>query len=259
MPRISRRNSINNSRIYHIILKGVNGQEIFFDDNDRIKFLQQLKDRKKEYQYEIYAYVLMNNHIHLILFDKENKMSDIMHRICTSYALYFNRKYERKGHLFQDRFKSKCVNSENYLLRLQRYIHRNPQKEAIGKMEEYKWSSYKEYVSGAQIANPSFVLSLFSENKSRAVEMFIQYNKQNEEKYGIEEFEIRKKLTDEEAIDRIKMLLNTENVLSILNLNAKTRNKYIKIIAEVDGISYKQIARILGINTRTIQRAVTGK
>ena len=259
MPRVPRRDNLNDSKIYHIILKGVNGQEIFFADSDRIKFLQQLKDKKELYQYEIYAYVLMSNHVHLILFDKEDKISEIMHRICTSYAMYFNRKYERVGHLFQDRFKSKCVNTESYLLNLQRYIHKNPQKEGICRMEKYRWSSYKEYLSVAQFANTSFILDLFSEDKNRAVEMFIQYNQQEDEQYGIEEFEIRKKLTDEEAVDRIKKLLNIENVLSILNANTKIRDKYIKEIANVDGISYKQIARIFGISKRTIQRAVSSK
>ena len=78
MPRVPRRNCLNNSKIYHVILKGVNGQEIFFEDSDRVKFLEQLKDKKELYQYEIYAYVLMSNHVHLILFDKDDKISEIM-------------------------------------------------------------------------------------------------------------------------------------------------------------------------------------
>ena len=180
MPRVPRRNCLNNSKIYHAILKGVNGQEIFFEDSDRVKFLEQLKDKKELYQYEIYAYVLMSNHVHLILFDKDDKITDT-----------------------------------------------------------------------------NFILSLFSEDKIKAIEMFIQYNKQSDEEYGIEEFEIRKNLTDEEAVDRIKKVLNIENVLSILNVNRKIRDKYIKEIADINGITYKQIARILGISKRTIQRAVS--
>ena len=71
-------------------------------------------------------------------------------------------------------------------------------------MEKYRWSSYNEYVSVEQITNTNFILTLFSEDRNKAIEMFIQYNQQKEEKYGIEEFEIRKKLTDEELREKTR-------------------------------------------------------
>lgn len=260
MPRNARRDSLNNSKIYHVILKGINGQEIFFENSDRIKFLKQLKDTKSLYKYNIYAYVLMNNHVHLIIYDEENTLSQIMHRICTIYAMYFNKKYERTGHLFQNRFKSKCVNTENYLLNLQRYIHRNPQKDYIERLDRYEWSSYKEYISTEKIVDTKFILNIFDKDRNKAIKKFIQYNKMNDDnEYGIEEFEIRKKLTDEEAINEIKKILNVENIMVILNFNRQLRDKYIKDISNIKGISQNQISRILGIGKRTIQRAITGK
>lgn len=256
MPRNARKNNLNNTKVYHIILKGVNGQEIFFEDSDRIKFLTELKKVKGVYHCKIYAYVLMSNHIHILLFDKEDKISQIMHRICTIYAIYFNKKYDRVGHLFQNRFKSKCVNTQNYLLNLLRYIHKNPEKDGICKMELYRWSSYTEYKFIAKIIDVDFILKIFNEDKDKAVERFIQYNRLNEDEYGEEEYDIRRYLTDEEAIEKIKKILTIGNVTSILKLNKKIRDEKIRQIAKIRGISTKQISRILGIHIRTIQRII---
>lgn len=259
MSRGARKDSLSNSKIYHIILKGINGQEIFFDDFDRNFFLKQLKEAKEIYIYDIYAYVLMGNHIHLLIYDKEMNISEIMHRICTIYAMYFNRKYERVGHLFQNRFKSRCVESERYLLNLQRYIHKNPQKDGICLMDRYRWSSYQEYINESVITNTSFILNIFDKDKIKAIKKFIEYNKMNEEKEDIIEFEIKDNLTDEEAIEAIKKNLKIENIMLIQNFNKKIRDNCINEIFKIKGISKKQISRITGISSRTIQRAITGK
>lgn len=261
MPRSARSNSLNDSKIYHIIVKGINSQEIFFEDEDKAKFLNLIKVAKKSYLCEILAYVLMDNHVHLIVYDEQEKISQIMHRICTVYAMYFNKKYERIGHLFQNRFKSICVNTEKYLLNLQRYIHANPQKDGICKIEKYKWSSYHEYVTVAKIADTNFILDIFDDNRERAIQKFIEYNQKYDIKSECEakEFEIRRNLTDEEAIYKIKIMLEIDNIMEILNFNRTLRDRYIKEIAQIEGISRKQIARILGISIRTIQRAINGK
>ena len=250
-------NSFSERKIYHVILKGVNGQELFFEDRDRYKFLELLKQTKAKYFYEIYAYVLMSNHIHLILLDKEDRISQIMHRICMIYAIYFNNKYERTGHLFQNRFKSKNINTERYLITLQRYIHKNPQKDGICKMENYRWSSYQEYLSFSKVVNTEFILNIFcKDNRNIAVKRFIEYNKIDDNDCGVDELEIKKNLTDEEAIIEIKRKLKIENLMLISNLNKKVRNEKIRQINEIRGVSSKQISRILGIHIRTIQRVI---
>lgn len=259
MSRNARKDSLSGSKIYHIILKGINSQEIFFEDSDRKFFLKQLEETKKLYKYDIYAYVLMNNHIHLLIYDEEMNISEIIHRICTIYAMYFNKKYERIGHLFQNRFKSKRVESERYLLNLIRYIHRNPQKDAICKMDRYKWSSYQEYISQPVITNTSFILDIFDMDKNKALKRFIEYNKNNSDEYDIPEYEIKKTITDEEAIERIRKILKIENIMAIQNFDKNLRNKCISEIFKLNGISKRQISRITGISSRTIQRVITGK
>lgn len=259
MPRKARQDSLNGKQIYHIIIKGINSQEIFYEASDKVKMLKLLNDSKEIYTYEIYAYVLMDNHIHLIIYDKENNISLIMHRICCIYAMYFNQKYKRTGHLFQNRFKSICVETEKYLLNLQRYIHKNPEKDGIEKIDRYKWSSYHEYITTENVVNIKFILDIFDKDRKKAIKKFIQYNKMNEEEYGIGNFEIRKTLSDEEAIETVRRILNIDNIMIIQNLKGSMRDKYIKEIFEIKGISKRQIARITGISARTIQRAITGK
>lgn len=259
MSREARKYSLSNSKIYHIILKGINSQEIFFDDFDRSFFLKQLKEAKEMYKYDIYAYALMGNHIHLLIYDKEMNISEIMHRICTVYAMYFNRKYERVGHLFQNRFKSRCVESENYLLNVQRYIHKNPEKDGICLMDKYRWSSYQEYINKSVITNTNFILNIFDKDRIKAIKKFIEYNKNNSDEYDIAEHEIKKTITDEEAIKRIKQRLKIDNIMAIQNFDKNLRNRCISEIFKLKGISKKQISRITGISSRTIQRVITGK
>jgi putative transposase len=129
IPREARKKSV--SGVYHIILRGANKQEIFHDDEDRIKFLDTLRKYKHQSEMKIYAWCLMSNHVHLLLREGTESISVTMKRIGVSYALYYNYKYLTTGHLFQDRFKSENVESTDYLLTVTRYIHQNPVKANI--------------------------------------------------------------------------------------------------------------------------------
>ena len=114
MPRKARVKS--KTGIYHMILRGVNRQVIFESKEDGEKFLDTLKECKKKSGYELYGYCLMNNHIHLLIKENQEDLGTIMKRIGASYVYWYNWKYERVGHLFQDRYKSEVVEDEKYLL-----------------------------------------------------------------------------------------------------------------------------------------------
>ena len=132
---------------YHIMLRGNERKKIFLEDNDRRRFLDTLLKKKNETKLVVYGYCLMDNHIHLILRDNRNEISTIMKGIATSYAMFFNTKYNRVGHVFQDRFKSEAVGDERYLMAVIRYVHNNPVKAGIvEKPDQYEWSSYGGYV-----------------------------------------------------------------------------------------------------------------
>jgi len=126
------------SGIYHIMLRGINQQDIFEDDEDRQRFIKTLGRVKKETDIEIFAYCLMNNHIHLLIKEKNDEVSKIIKKIGTSYVYYFNWKNERSGHLFQDRYKSEVVESDEYLYTVIRYIHHNPVKAGLSGLADYK-------------------------------------------------------------------------------------------------------------------------
>ncbi len=145
MPRSARMKS--KTGIYHVMLRGINRQDIFEDEEDYMKMLSCLeglvKRRDENGQLQpplctIYAYCLMSNHIHLLVRERDNNLSEIVKRIGVVYAYYFNKKYGRYGHLFQDRFKSESVETSAYFLTLLRYIHQNPLKAGISNnVEDY--------------------------------------------------------------------------------------------------------------------------
>ena len=136
------------SGIYHVMLRGINKQQIFIDEEDYEKFLWVLKDTKEISEYKLYAYCLMDNHIHLLIKVEKEPLHIIFKRIGNRFVYWYNAKYQRIGHLFQDRYKSEAVENEEYFLTVLRYIHQNPLKAGICEnVSDYKYSSYNEYLS----------------------------------------------------------------------------------------------------------------
>ncbi len=175
MPRTARRKS--KSKIYHIMIRGINQQNIFADDEDHEKFMDILATHHKKIEYDLYAYCLMSNHVHLLLKEGKEVLSNTMKRIGTSYVYWYNWQYNRKGHLFQDRFKSEVVEDDAYFLTVLRYLHQNPLKAGLtDDIRSYKWSSYQEYTSQKKIVNVDFVLSLFDQERDKAIAKFKRFN-----------------------------------------------------------------------------------
>jgi REP element-mobilizing transposase RayT len=101
--------------VYHIVMRGINRQDIFYDEDDYQRFMGTL-ERLKTDKFEVYGYCLMSNHVHLLIHEKSEEIPQIMKRIGTSYAWWYNRKYQRTGHVFQGRYGSECVEDDEYLL-----------------------------------------------------------------------------------------------------------------------------------------------
>ena len=255
MPRMARK--FSNTKVYHIIFRGNDKQDIFFDQNDYKKFLKELTKAKEKYKFDLYAYCLMTNHIHLVVYDKNENLSKAMQSLILTYSIYFGKKHEKVGHLMQERFLSKNVETKEYLIRLCRYIHLNPVKAKIAKLNTYKWSSYNEYVKVAKIIDTKMVLKILGETSQEVIEKFIEIHKLDKENINdYAEFEIINKLNDDEAKERIQKLLNLNNVREIREYNNELRNKKIKELKVIKGISKTQLSRILGINRKIIERAM---
>ena len=157
----------NSQAMYHIICRSISETLLFKDDKDKDYYLKLLRINSNKYRCSIYAYCLMDNHVHIHLDPKGYDISSFMHSINTSYVIYYNKRYSRHGHLFQSRFNSTIVDNERYCLALSAYIHNNPKdiKGYAGRVEEYKYSSYGVYLGLRKndygLVDMSFIRSLF--------------------------------------------------------------------------------------------------
>ena len=135
--------------LYHLLSRGNDGKNIFEDDRDRKVFLKTVGEMSERFEMNIYAYVLMGNHYHLMVKTERANIKKAMHWFGTTYTQRFNTRHSRKGHLFQGRYKSIIVQNDAYLLQLSCYIHRNPLRAGIVKrLADYHWSSYLAYAYG---------------------------------------------------------------------------------------------------------------
>ncbi len=148
MPRVAR--IAFPSMLYHVISRGNNREPVFQEDEEFEKYLKICKRYKDQYEFRIYHWVLMNNHVHLLLETKaESSLSKIMQGINLAYTIWFNKKNDKVGHLWQDRFRSMIVEKDNYLMECGRYIERNPLRAGIVKDPgKYRWSSFRVYGCG---------------------------------------------------------------------------------------------------------------
>jgi len=252
MPRMGREKS--ETRVYHIILRGVNKQTIFEEREDGKKFLSTLAEYKKDSGYKIYAYCLMSNHIHLLIKEENEALEIIMRRIGARFVYWYNYKYERTGHLFQDRYKSEAVEDEAYLMNVVRYIHQNPLKAGIvDDIKDYKWSSYQDYMNNKGLTDTDFVLGHFDVDQEKSKALFETFHKKESDVKCLEMTE-RRRIKDSEAIGIIKKLCHVNHCMDLQNIHSHERSQSIKLLKD-GGLSTRQISRLTGISRYIILKA----
>lgn len=252
MPRQARKKS--KTGIYHIILRGINRQILFEDDEDKEKFIDILKQYKQKSGYKVLGYCLMDNHVHLLIQEGKEALNNSMKRIGVSYVYWYNWKYKRTGHLFQDRYKSEPVEDDGYLLTVLWYILQNPKKaELVRDIAAYKWSSYYEYIGQPTITDTDLVLGLFSEDKKMVKEYLSENLTVSESK--VLEIDETSRLLDQEA--RVIIEKKTSPMsLGELRLAEKSKRDEILInLKQQDGLSIRQIARITGFTVNIVAKA----
>jgi len=136
---------IINNASYHIMVRGNQKQITFIEEKDFAKYLDLLRHYKREYGFKLYGYCLMPNHVHLILEVEDGiDLSKIMQGLNQAYTLWFNKKYEKVGHLWQGRYKSMVIQKNKYMLDCLEYVELNPIRANISKSPfDYPWSSWK--------------------------------------------------------------------------------------------------------------------
>ncbi|MEW9109071.1 MAG: transposase [Cytobacillus gottheilii] len=252
MPRLPRKKS--KTGIYHIIIRGVNRQLIFEDTEDKTTFLGILLRFIKANKFELYCYCLMDNHVHLLVKEKDDPVSQIVKRISASYVHWYNKKYERCGHLFQERFKSEPVENRNYFIRVIRYIHQNPLKAGLAQsVFECEWTSIHEYTKKEQLINTARVFNLFSKKHTEAITLFNEYMQQSSEDNCLEDY-AKKLIPDSEVISILKEW-GFPNATILQRLEKENRNSILAKLKTLDGVTIQQISRVTGISKSVIQRA----
>jgi REP element-mobilizing transposase RayT len=252
MPRVARIKS--NNGLYHIIMRGINRQTIFEDEEDYTKFIQIIQRYQGICEYKIYAYCLMSNHLHLLLMEGKEPLETVMRRLCGSYVFWYNKKYGRAGYLFQDRYKSEPVENDMYFLTVLRYIFHNPIKAGIvTEIHNYKWTNYIDYMKGTNQTEINFVLNTFHIDREKAIEGFVEHiNTKNDDKCL--EIQEKKLLTDDDARKIIKAHCQIEQTIDIQDFDIIKRNLYLKDLKNRYGLSIRQIERLTGISRGVIQR-----
>ncbi|SCG83978.1 hypothetical protein DW1_2414 [Proteiniborus sp. DW1] len=253
MVRVARKESPTG--YYHVMMRGNNKEMIFAKVAEKKYFIEQLQEQVEKKNISIVAYCLMNNHVHLLIHSELPKMTDAFKRINIKFAGLYNSKYERVGHVFQDRFKSEVIDSEGYLIRAMRYIHNNPVKAKIAiNTDDYYWSSYKEYIEGKnKLVCPrerEFILGLFS----YSIEYFKSFHLEEE----IEEFlEISEDLEQEREERAQKIIDKFLKKYDIRDIKALTNDKNIledtvKQLLKNSYLSHRRIAELLHVSRGTI-------
>lgn len=161
---------------YHVINRGNAGQAIFKSKKDREKFIEYLAQMVERFRIGLHCYCLMSNHYHLLLETPDANLSKSIQWLNASYAMYFNVKRERHGHLFQGRFKSILVEADEYFKHLSRYIHLNPiRANMVEQLIDYPWSSYNAFVGQSKAPKwlkTDWLLELFGNKRTAAQQQY---------------------------------------------------------------------------------------
>lgn len=246
---------------YHIVVKGADRQLLFEEPKDYQKYLTIIEYYKTECQFDLFAYCLMSNHVHLLIrHSPEYPLEFIFRRINTTYAGWFNMKYNRTGFVQNSRYYSEPIEDEQYLLTALKYIHFNPTKAGIEQAPGsfYPWSSFHDYrktinnENANTLTDTSFVLDILGPKQFHTLHETIT----DETCMDIDQ--IRKRLPDDVAKDIISEISNCHSSTEFQNLSIVKRNQSIKLIHE-KGVSIRQINRLTGISRGVIERILIRK
>ena len=272
MPRAARKKS--DECMYHVMSRSISEIDLFRCSTDKEYYIKLLKRYIEKYKCKIYAYCLMDNHVHIYINPQGYDISSFMQALNTAYVNYYNRRYHRHGHLFQGRFASKIVDNDTYSLTLSAYIHNNA-KDLSGNADKeklYRYSSYGIYTGDRndteKIVDTEFLLNAFHNDKKIAQakyrtfveslrntdiikkvdnEIILAYT--NNE-YRSEKHKIIRNLTPDELVKKINELLNNDSVLTLTakyNRNAAKFRAFVTYVMRVFcGYTYKKICRYIG-------------
>lgn len=260
MPRSARKQS--KTGIYHVMLRGINRQDIFERPEDYWKLIETLASlgevlaadmHTKQCACHIYAYCLMPNHVHLLIHERDWSLAQCIKYIADKYVRYYNKEYGRVGHLFQDRFKSEPCDTSDYFIVLMRYIHQNPVKAGLVKRaEDYDYSSWaNDYLRQGSIhvceTEPAI-------RRYSMKELTAWVNEPLPQRYGCIDIDDRKVIADDTIRELILQKCGCRNITEF-QLHSRERQKDIvrQVMIETDA-GPRQMSRVSGMNYSLVYR-----
>lgn len=284
-------------KVYHAILRGVNKQQIFECTEDYEHFvrilqrqcglpvetrptrvqtaprqyilepdkeppshiLQQEADTLPERHCYLYAWCLMGNHVHLLIKESDEPIGDVMKRISSSYVFYYNHKYDRVGHLFQERFKSQPVDDWTYFLTLLRYIHQNPLKpQLVHNLIDYPWSSWLEYTNRHPLpfSSTQTVLNRIPLDELTQLVNDLLTDDEEQDFLDVEVRNPNRLTTDEDIWQELTTLSGATNATEFQALPRPQQKHYLYLLHE-QGAGPRTLSRLTGVPYSIVQRATS--
>lgn len=253
MPRQKRPESPTG--YYHIMMRGINKEMIFRKDEFKKAFMDILSKKLDESDVEVVAYCVMDNHVHLVMRGELTEIGIMLKRVNTTFAMKLNSKMDRIGHVFQDRYKSQEVLSDEHLMQVVRYTHNNPVNAAIVKdCSGYLWSSYNGYLTGnlgiVEQNQYNLILEL-----SGSIESFIDFHKLEDEGEYLDTKEEMEQLKYVKAQRIIREFCERKGVTDVRQLTRKPdlMDSLIDIMIDRSKLSLRKIAEMLEVSRSMVQ------
>jgi REP element-mobilizing transposase RayT len=267
MPRCRR--AKDNDYLYHVMVRSISDVPLYKDDDDKDKYLSFIRKYQKKFGFKVYAYCLMTTHGHFIIDANGADISKFMHGINQCYAQYFNFRHKRHGHLFQDRFKSKLVKSENYLFTLSAYIHNNPTdiEDYETSPELYKYSTFGIYLGLRHdiygVADEDFIMGFFNGDVKTARENYYKFVmnctdeylkahydfKDEKSEYRSERTVLSRKFKPEEVMDFVAEYAEVEKKMLKWKYKREAKESRalcVFLVRYYCDFTYKQICNLIG-------------
>lgn len=250
MPRISR--NLMGSAFIHNMVQGINKENIFQSENQKNKYLKLIRKYSEKYEILIIAYCIMDNHAHLLTYsDNIQSISLCMKETNTEYAIYYNKIKDRVGYVFRNRFNSKPIYNQEYLLKCIKYIHMNPVKAGIVRKEEdYEFSSYREYLNKGKIINSKLLEIVFNQEKNYLEKLnSIEYTPLNLEKEKIKLEEVLEEFLSNNKITLIQVQKDTILIKKFISY----------LILKEYEFKKQELAKVLKISRSKLYRKLKGR
>jgi putative transposase len=234
---------------YHVICRGNQRQVIFRSDADRKYYLDRVEQYRRRYSFKVYAYVLLSNHVHLLLETGRVPLSRIMQGLQLSYTGYFNRKYNKVGHLFQGRYKAILCDRDAYLLELVRYLHLNPERmRSPMQAATYRWSSHGAYLGKESLVNVETapVLGEFAKTMGKARLVYLKFIADGKATgHQPDYYDVRDQrfLGDERFVEEIAERAGADREISLPLPRAKL-SVLLRLVAKAYGATEKDLVQV---------------